>query len=305
VAGLATFLGRHVAEAAIRRSPSRGGPFGTPAGSDSFFLLSRVLAVRDVFHAIITPMTNGESERGTVFRPFGTAPSAGRGEILRVLGRSENANSVVDQILVSVGTAIVEARLRPGDDLNSVELARTFQSSRTPVREALLTLEREGLVEITAHRRPRVRRLLLDEVREIYELRATLYAMVSRRIAHNATESDLSILRESQRQLEAAAEAGDVDGYFWQNVRFRNNEAVIAGNGTVRRVLDSMGVRTLQLRHLSLSLPGAVRSSVADHSRLLRAYEDHEPDLAAALTQAIVRRGLRAIEGSGWTGRPE
>ncbi|HEY7596896.1 MAG TPA: GntR family transcriptional regulator [Actinophytocola sp.] len=238
-------------------------------------------------------------------RPVGTEPSAGHLEILRVLGRSENADSVVDQILVAVGTAIVEARLRPGDDLNSVELARTFQSSRTPVREALLTLEREGLVEIAAHRRPRVRRLLLAEVRDIYELRATLYALVSRRIVENATESDIALLRDNQRQLEAAAAAGDVDRYFWLNVGFRNNEAMIAGNQTVRRVLDSVGVRTLQLRHLSLSLPGRLRTSVADHERLIRAYEERESDLAAALTQSIVRRGLKAIEGSGWTGQPD
>jgi DNA-binding GntR family transcriptional regulator len=230
-------------------------------------------------------------------------PSAGHLEILRVLGRSENADSVVDQILVAVGTAIVEARLRPGDDLNSVELARTFQSSRTPVREALLTLEREGLVEIAAHRRPRVRRLSLDEVREIYELRATLYALVSRRIVEIANDSGIALLRESQRQLELAAGEGDVDRYFWQNVAFRNNEAAIAGNTTVRRVLDSVGVRTLQLRHLSLSLPGRIQTSVADHERLTRAYEEREADLAAALTQSIVYRGLKAVERSGWTGK--
>jgi DNA-binding GntR family transcriptional regulator len=250
-------------------------------------------------------MTTSKSGGNSTVRPLGAQPSAGHLEILRVLGRSENADSVVDQILVAIGTAIVEARLRPGDDLNSVELARTFQSSRTPVREALLTLEREGLVEIAAHRRPRVRRLLLDEVREIYELRATLYALVSRRIVENATESDLSILRESQRQLERAAAAGDVDRYFWLNVGLRNNEAMIAGNGTVRRVLDSVGVRTLQLRHLSLSLPGRLRASVADHARLLRAYEEREPDLAAGLTQSIVRQSLTAIEGSGWTGQAD
>jgi len=232
-------------------------------------------------------------------------PSAGHLEILRVLGRSENADSVVDQILVAVGTAIVEARLRPGDDLNSVELARTFQSSRTPVREALLTLESEGLVEIAAHRRPRVRRLSLDEVREIYELRATLYALVSRRIVEIANDSDIALLRESQRQLELAVGEGDVDRYFWQNVAFRNNEAAVAGNTTVRRVLDSVGVRTLQLRHLSLSLPGRIQTSVADHERLTRAYEEREADLAAALTQSIVYRGLKAIERSGWTGKPD
>ncbi|MGH3761872.1 GntR family transcriptional regulator [Actinophytocola sp.] len=250
-------------------------------------------------------MTATESGGNSIVRPVGAEPSAGHLEILRVLGRSETANSVVDQILVSVGTAIVEARLQPGDDLNSVELARIFRSSRTPVREALLTLEREGLVEIVARRRPRVRRMLLDEVREIYELRATLYALVSTRIVENATESDMTVLRDGQRQLEDAAEAGDVDRYFWANVRFRNNEAAIARNSTVRRVLDGVGVRTLQLRHLSLSLPGQLHASVSDHKRLLRAYEERDADLAAALAQTIVRHGLDAIEHSGWTGRPE
>jgi DNA-binding GntR family transcriptional regulator len=250
-------------------------------------------------------MTSGESGGKPIVRPAGAEPSPGHLEILRVLGRSEKSNSVVDQILVAIGTAIVEGRLRPGDDLNSVELARTFQSSRTPVREALVTLEREGLVEIAAHRRPRVRRLLLDEVREIYELRATLYALVSRRIVGNAAESDLTLLRENHQQQEVAAEVGDVERYFWLNVAFRNNEAVIAGNSTVRRVLDSFGVRTLQLRHLSLSLPGRLRTSATDHERLLRAYEEREADVAAALTQSIVRRGLKAIEGSGWTGHAD
>ncbi|MCT2587877.1 GntR family transcriptional regulator [Actinophytocola gossypii] len=246
---------------------------------------------------------NARSDGKPAVRPFGTEPSAGHLEIMRVLGRSERATSVVDQILVSVGTAIVESRLHPGDDLNSVELARMFQSSRTPVREALLTLEREGLVEINAHRRPRVRRLSLDEVRDIYELRSTLYALVSRRIVENATESELGTLRDLQHRLEQAADAGDVDRYFWLNVDFRNYEASIAGNRTVRRVLDGVGVRTLQLRHLSLSLPGRLGASVADHERLLRAYEDRDADLASALTQTLVRRGLAAIETSGWTGR--
>jgi DNA-binding GntR family transcriptional regulator len=251
------------------------------------------------------PMPPPPPDGNSIVRPFGLEPTGGHREILRVLGRSENANSVVDQILVSVGTAIVEARLRPGDDLNSVELARTFQSSRTPVREALLILEKVGLVEIAAHRRPRVRRLLLDEVREIYELRATLYALVSRRIVENATESDLSSLRDSLGELQEAADGGDVETYFWLNVAFRNNESRIAGNDTVRRVLDSVGVRTLQLRHLSLSLPERLRTSVVDLARLLRAYDERDAELAAALTQAIVRRGLTALERSGWTGRPD
>jgi DNA-binding GntR family transcriptional regulator len=225
----------------------------------------------------------------------------GRLEVLRVLRRG-GGSSIVDEVIVSIGAAIIEGRLRPGDDLNSVELARSFGSSRTPVREALLTLEREGFVEISAYRRPRVARLTLEEVRELYGLRIELYAMVSRAVVIMADEADLERLRGLQADLAQAVEDDDVDAYFWSNVDFRNVEAEIAGNGTLSRVLDSLGLRTLQLRHLSLSLPGRLHRSLADHGRLLQAYEDRDAELAAALSQSLVRRGLAAIERSGWTG---
>jgi DNA-binding GntR family transcriptional regulator len=230
------------------------------------------------------------------------ALTAGEREILRMLRRSEPDDSVGARILGSVGSDIVEGRLKPGDDLNSVELARRFASSRTPVREALLALEREGLVEIPARKRPRVRHLGIAEVREIYELRSELYALVSRRIVANCTVRELAEFHRIQERLEDAAAAEDLDRYFWHVVEFRNTEARLAGNETVRNVLDSVGIRTLQLRHLSLSQPGRLDASVDDHRRLVRAYDDRDGELAAALTQSIVRRGLAAVERSGWTG---
>jgi DNA-binding GntR family transcriptional regulator len=236
-------------------------------------------------------------------RAAGEPMTAGEREILRVLRRSEDdVGGVGARILVKVGAAIIEGRLRPGDDLNSVDLARRFNSSRTPVREALLALEREGLVEIAARKRPRVRRLGIVEVREIYELRCELYGLVSRRIVARAADAEIDELRAIQRRLADAARADDLERAFWQVVDFRNAEARLAGNETVRNVLDSVGIRTLQLRHLSLSLPGRLDTSADDHHRLVRAYVDREPDLAAALTQSIVRRGLAAVERSGWTG---
>ncbi|MBO0851829.1 MAG: GntR family transcriptional regulator [Pseudonocardia sp.] len=224
-----------------------------------------------------------------------------RRELLRVL-RRESATSLVDEIIVKVGTDIVEGRLLPGDDLNSVELARAFGTSRTPVREALLTLQREGFVDISAHRRPRVAAVSLDEVRDLYRVRAHLYQMVSRCVVARASDPELAVLREVQDRLRAAAEAGDVDGYFWTNVEFRNTEARICGNETLCRLLDSLGLRMLQLRHLSLSLPGRIERSVEDHERLLLAYSERDADLAAALTASLVLGGLRTIEHSGWVG---
>src|SRR3546814_1769546 len=69
----------------------------------------------------------------------------------------ERSDSLVGRIAADVARAITEGRLTPGADLNSVELAARFGTSRTPVREALMLLEKEGLVEIPPRRRPRVR----------------------------------------------------------------------------------------------------------------------------------------------------
>ena len=233
-------------------------------------------------------------------------PSLGDGtrrlELMRMLRRGMAGTGIADEIAVAVAADIIEGRLAPGDDVNSVELARTFRSSRTPVREALLVLQREGFVELAARRRPRVARLAPREVRELYHLRAYLYAVVSRTVVRVASDSDLDLLRVHQRELESATAAGDVDGYFWINVRFRNTEAEISRDATIRRVLDSLGLRALQLRHLSLSQPGRLEPSLGDHARLLRAYEDRDANLAAALTRSLVLGGLAAIERSGWTG---
>jgi DNA-binding GntR family transcriptional regulator len=225
-----------------------------------------------------------------------------RRELLRMLKRGEGGTGIADEILLSLATGIIEGRLSPGDDLNSVELARTFRSSRTPVREALLVLERERFVEISAHRRPRVARIGLAEVRELYALRAELYAVVARAVVRVASGADLVLLERLYAELEEAAGRDDVDRYFWVNVRFRGTEARIARDATLHRVLDTLGLRALQLRHLSLSQPGRLGPSLADHARLVRAYAERDAELAAALTQSLVLTGLASIERSGWTG---
>lgn len=220
----------------------------------------------------------------------------------RILYRTGESDSLVGRIAEWVGLAIIEGRLSPGDDLNSVDLAAQFSTSRTPVREALMLLEKESLVEIPPRRRPRVAPLSIEAVREIYQVRASLYALVAELILSRATEADISTLQPHLEQMEEAARTGDLDGFFWANVAFRDAETALSGNSQVRRMLDSLMLRTLQLRHLSLSLPGRMEQSLADHRRLLRAYHDRDVALAVALKRSIVLGGLRAIEESGWTG---
>lgn len=211
-------------------------------------------------------------------------------------------DSLVGSIADWVGHSIIEGRLRPGDDLNSVDLAERFGTSRTPVREALMLLEKQGLVEMQARRRPRVATIGLDQVREIYQARGILLALVAELIVANASDEEISSLREPYTLMEKAAQEENLNAYFWANVALHERSAEVCGNATVKELLDSLGLRTLQLRHLSLSQPRRMEQSRADHERLLRAYEERDPMLAAALIRAVITAALAAIEQSGWTG---
>ncbi|MEM5318239.1 GntR family transcriptional regulator [Paraburkholderia sp. JHI869] len=206
--------------------------------------------------------------------------------------------SSVAEIVDWVARGIIEGRLRPGDDLNSVDLAKRFGVSRTPVREALFALTREGLVDWSPRRRPRVAAVQLKEVREIYQLRALLYAQVSLAIVEHATDEDIAALWRAHGKLAEVAAKGDVDGYFWANVAFRDEELRVSRNGIFKEVLDSMRMRTNRLRHLSTSLPGRLQRSCTDHQRLCEAYAERDGVLAAALNRSIVMGALHAIEAA-------
>jgi DNA-binding GntR family transcriptional regulator len=175
-------------------------------------------------------------------------------------------------------------------------LAKRFEVSRTPVREALFILSREGLVDWSPRRRPRVSTVRIEDVRELYQLRAILYAQVSLAIVERASDTDIEALWRAHRRLAEAAAVNDVDGYFWANVAFRDEELRVCGNGLFKEVLDSLRMRMHRLRHLSTSLPGRLQRSCADHQRLCEAYAERDGTLAAALNRSIVLGALKAIE---------
>ena len=214
---------------------------------------------------------------------------------LRLLDRRE---PLVAAVVEWVGIGIIEGRLAPGKVLSSVELAKQFHSSRTPVREALMLLEQEGLVEMRARRRPRVAESTWPEVQEIYQVRQNLLALGARLFVQHAADDEIGEVGRRVTELRRMADAGQVDAYFWAHVDVQEFIMQIAGNSILKQILDSLALRTLVLRHRSLSQPGRLRESVEDQERMYRAYVDRDPDLAAALMAGSTLSALRAIERS-------
>jgi DNA-binding GntR family transcriptional regulator len=230
------------------------------------------------------------------------AAFAGNGGTLeRVLARSLDPASLVFRIARDVGAQIIVGSLAPGARISSVDLSQRYDTSRAPVRQALLVLEREGLITTaSAGRAPTVRRLTLEELREIYEIRANLYGLVAQRCVQHASDSQIAGLRSINERLVVLAAANDLDGYFWTNLEFRDEEARVAGNKRLRQLLDALGLHTLVTRYAGLSLPKHLPASVHDHESLLRAYEARNETLAVAVARSIVIASLAGMEQYNW-----
>jgi DNA-binding GntR family transcriptional regulator len=206
------------------------------------------------------------------------------------------AQTIFDELAIQ----IVEGGLLPGDFIDSVGLARRFGTSRTPVREAVLALERQRVVVVPARRRPYIAHVTTQHVRDVYWLRASLFTLVSELILDNYSKVPLDALWTWQAALEDDARRGDIAGYFWHNVGFRLLEVKLCGSEDVQRIVSDLGMRTLQFRHLSLSDPAKLVRGAADHRRLLHAYEENDKEAATALSRGLILSGYRSMLQTGF-----
>jgi DNA-binding GntR family transcriptional regulator len=219
------------------------------------------------------------------------------------------------QIFDETAIAIVEGRLRPGQTLHSRELARRFATGRTPASDALSELERRGAVVVTPapmstrEGRPpvaqaSVTRASLRQLKDIYELRASLFTLVAEIIVDRCPDEGLAELWAWQHALEQDAARGCVDDYFWHHAGFRLVEGALTGNEQLQRLISELAIRAMQVTHLSFSLPGRLAGSVADHRRLLLAYTERDRDTAVGVNRLMIMTGYRALQESGLIGNP-
>jgi DNA-binding GntR family transcriptional regulator len=159
---------------------------------------------------------------------------------------------------------ILDGTYRPGDRLKELQIAREFQTSQGPVREALRELETLRLVESETYRGTRVRAISPEEMREAAEVRGMLEQAAAAKAAERL-KGNAAPLRAELDALRTAAAAGDLDGYARRNMAFHRRIVEASGNAVMLRVWDSLmlEVRTrIGLNQLDLDLPAVAETHV-------------------------------------------
>lgn len=103
----------------------------------------------------------------------------------------------------AIRTQILKGELKTGQPLRQDALAKEFNVSRIPVREALVQLEAQGLVSFEPHKGATVTELSPDKIDELFELRAVVECHILERAIQNMTDEDLERAREVRERFEA------------------------------------------------------------------------------------------------------
>jgi len=176
---------------------------------------------------------------------------------------------------------IIYGRLRPGERLLESELTRNYQVSRTPVREAIRQLQSEGFVNVISNRGATVTKLSIQEVDEIYGIRAILEAYAVRLAVEKITKNDLNNLLKIQKKLEENASIKDYEGYIENNIKFHFFFPEISGNKNLLRTIQDLRRCVYRYQYITLTIPGSFDPWLKGHRKIIDALIKKDAELAA------------------------
>lgn len=199
--------------------------------------------------------------------------------------------TLTERVYLTIKEAILDLKLEPGSPLVEDELARQLGTSKTPVRDALFTLERDGLVTKVPYKGTYVSEISLKDATEIFELRAVLEGLAGRLAAASFGPQDFA---EADRLLDAADAArtrGDREAASQLGAQFHWLILQQAENRRLKPILAKLEEQLRRLRRLSDLRQGRLEKSSREHRLILQALRGGDP---YAVEQAM-RNHLQSV----------
>ncbi|EHD2281004.1 GntR family transcriptional regulator [Vibrio cholerae] len=195
--------------------------------------------------------------------------------------------------------AIVEGQLAPGSKISEPELARQFQVSRGPLREALMRVEGLGLIERIPHIGARVIQLSPIKLVELYAVREALEGMAARQAARNITEIELAGLESLLSTHSTHIDQVEGASYFHQQGDFDFHYRIIQASCNQQLIgllCDELYHLLRMYRYQSPRSHSRPVEALEEHKFILRAIRQRDEELAEMLMRRHISRSRQLIE---------
>ncbi|MEH8017934.1 GntR family transcriptional regulator [Rheinheimera muenzenbergensis] len=187
-------------------------------------------------------------------------------------------------VVEAIREKILTGAIKAGEPLRQAALAEELKVSRIPVREALLQLEAEGLVEFEAHKGATATKLSAEQVTELFELRALLECELLRLAIPKLTEAELAQSEQLLQQMSTAYQAADTSGSWSElNSRFHMSLYRAANRPLTYEMVQNLNSNSDRYIRVHLMLAGGVKKAEPEHSSLLQLVRQKKADAACKL----------------------
>ena len=193
-------------------------------------------------------------------------------------GRSSPRGSRADFVYQSVRNAIWEGRFARGERIREEEIAESLGVSRTPVREALQRLQQRGLLAVRPGRGFAVVELSNRQVFDLYAMREILEGSAARFAAQHATDSEIALLYQLQKQL--SNEGHNLLALVTLNRHFHQRIYDATHNQYLLKMLDTLNDSMALLQNRTVGMPSRHGESDLEHLRIVRSIERRDQDAA-------------------------
>lgn len=192
----------------------------------------------------------------------------------------DNYQPLRETVCEALRNAIKRGILEPGERLMEVQLAEELGISRTPVREAIRKLEQEGYVIMMPRRGTYVSSVSVKDIKEIFEIRSALETLSAELATMRIEPEELEKLRTLLSEIEGHIQRKDIDKIVATDIEFHGLLYQVSRNERLVAIISNLMEQLARFRTLSMSYPGRLQETLAEHREMVEAIAAGDVDAA-------------------------
>jgi DNA-binding GntR family transcriptional regulator len=191
---------------------------------------------------------------------------------------------------------IIDGKMEAGKRLVPEEIAESLKVSKSPVREALLNLQKEGLVVNVPRVGFFVADIHIEDIEEIYPIRAALISLTIKRIIEREYEPNfIKTLENFLTKMAKCVQEEDLEGYYHLNVQLYNFYSESCPNDRLKAMNQQLGKQVLRFRRLGMTPPGRIQRSLELNQALVNVIKNRNGIEATQIVERIISEGITAL----------
>lgn len=196
---------------------------------------------------------------------------------------------ISEEIVEQLRDDIISGVYKPRERLTEIEIAKKYNVSRTPVREAIRQLEAGGLLKVDPYRGAMVADIDVSEIRAIFEVHGILEGAAARMAAASMSPNAIYQMEQSLEKMERFMRDKQPQLCAQENENFHRSVYSSCDNPVLVGILDHLSERTMPYRHLAFRSTSKIRLAIDGHRKLLEALRSGDSSLAQQLCSDSIR----------------